>query len=189
MIGPEGEQLGILDTREAIRQAESYNLDLVQVADKADPPVCKIMDYGKYKYQEKKKSQAAKKKQVVVEIKEIQLRPKTETNDINHKAQRAIEFLDQGDKVKVTVFYRGRELEHVGVGWLTLLEFVKHLDSKAIIDVQPSLDGKRLTATFAPAGNIKKAKPESLSATLVRPRNISEDSFKILAAANVNAGQ
>jgi translation initiation factor IF-3 len=177
VIGPEGDQLGILDTREAIRQAESHGLDLVQVADKADPPVCKIMDYGKYKYQEKKKNQAAKKKQVVVEVKEIQLRPKTETHDINHKAQRAVEFLEEGDKVKVTVFYRGRELEHVGVGWQTLMEFARLLDGKAIIDSQPSLEGKRLMVIFGPG---KKGKPEApLASTMVRPRNIPEETFRL----------
>ncbi len=184
VIGPEGQQLGILDTREAIRQAESYGLDLVQVADKSDPPVCKIMDYGKYKYQEKKKSQVAKKKQVVVEVKEIQLRPKTEVHDISHKSQRAIEFLESGDKVKVTVFYRGRELEHLGVGWDTLLEFAERLEGKASIDSQPSLEGKRLIVIFAP---FKKGKTETLVSTMNRPRNIPENTFVLPTSPLTNS--
>ncbi|MBS1985740.1 MAG: translation initiation factor IF-3 [Bdellovibrionales bacterium] len=174
VIGKDGEQLGILNTREATQLAESMGLDLVQVADKADPPVCKIMDYGKYKYQEKKKNQEAKKKQTVVEIKEIQIRPKTEAHDLHHKAKSALGFLEDGDKVKVTVFYRGREMEHLEVGYRTLLEFAQELNDQAILEAPPKMEGKRLGCLFGPLAPGKKVPPGALVASFPpppRPRN------------------
>ena len=169
VIGKDGEQLGILNTREAVHLAESMSLDLVQVADKADPPVCKIMDYGKYKYQEKKKAQEAKKKQTVVEVKEIQIRPKTELHDLQHKAKSALTFLEEGDKVKVTVFYRGREMEHLEVGWQTLMEFVEQLNDQAVLESMPKMEGKRLGCMFGPVPPGKKIPPGSLRASMPPP--------------------
>lgn len=166
MIGKDGEQLGILDTRQATQLAESLGLDLVEVAGTADPPVCKIMDYGKYKYQEKKKVTAAKKKQVVVELKEIQVRPKTEDHDLSHKAKKALEFLEDGDKVKLIVVFRGRELEHVDKGWTTMLEFVEKLIDKAVIEVSPKMEGKRLSIIFGPIPGGKKLPVGHLLASL-----------------------
>lgn len=144
-------------------------LDLVQVADKADPPVCKIMDYGKYKYEEKKKNQEARKKQTVVEIKEIQIRPKTEMHDLQHKAKSALSFLEEGDKVKVTVFYRGREMEHIEVGWKTLIEFTEVLEDKAILEAPPRMEGKRLACLFGPLPPGKKVPPGALVASFPPP--------------------
>lgn len=169
VIGRDGEQLGILNTREAINIAEGMGLDLVQVAEKADPPVCKIMDYGKFKYQEKKKAQEAKKKQVVVEVKEIQIRPKTELHDLQHKARSALSFLEDGNKVKVTVFYRGREMEHLAVGWQTLIEFAEQLEDKAVLEAYPKMEGKRLGCLFGPVNPNKKAAPGSLVASFPPP--------------------
>lgn len=174
VIGPEGEQLGLLDTREAVRQAQEKGLDLVQVADKADPPVCKIMDYGKFKYQEKKKAQASKKKQVTSELKEIQIRPKTENHDLEHKAKRAIGFLEDGNKVKVIVFYRGREMEHLDVGWVTLQEYIQKMEGAGMIDLQPKMEGKRLVCIIAPISPAKKKQAENLVGTLIRPRIIRD---------------
>jgi translation initiation factor IF-3 len=168
VIGKDGEQLGILNTREAVQLADSMSLDLVQVADKADPPVCKIMDYGKYKYEEKKKTKEARKKQTVVEVKEIQIRPKTETHDIRHKAKSAIGFLEEGDKVKVTVFYRGREMEHLEVGWQTLKEFLEELQDRAVLETNPKMEGKRLGCMLASATG-KKLAPGHLIASLPPP--------------------
>jgi translation initiation factor IF-3 len=142
------------------------NLDLVEVAAKSDPPVCKIIDYGKYKYQEKKKAQVAKKNQVIVEVKEIQIRPKTEDHDLDHKARSAIGFLEEGDKVKVTVFYRGRELEHIETGWQTLLEFTEKLQDKAILESNPKMEGKRLGCLFGPVPPGKKLNPGHLLASM-----------------------
>ncbi len=166
VIGSEGEQLGILDTREARSMAESQGLDLVQVAANTDPPVCKILDYGKFKYEEKKKQKVAKKKQVHIEIKEIQLRPKTDTHDLDHKAKSALKFLEDGDKVKVTVFYRGRELQHIQGGWDTLNEFTVRLQDKAVIEVMPKMEGRRLSCQFSPVPVGKKLPPGHLAASM-----------------------
>src|ERR1700733_10155454 len=112
VIGADGNQLGVLQTHEAMRMALEQGLDLVEVNPKADPPVCKILDFGKYKYEEKKKTAEAKRKQTVVEIKEIKLRPKTDDHDINFKVKAARRFLESGHKVKITVRFRGREITH-----------------------------------------------------------------------------
>jgi len=156
VIGKDGEQLGILDVRKAIQLAEDLGMDLVQVAEKADPPVCKIMDYGKHKYQEKKKAQIAKKNQVVVELKEVQIRPKTEAHDMEHKAKRAIGFLNENNKVKVVVFYRGREMEHLDVGWETLKAFIAKIGDIAVLELKPKMEGRRLTCVIAPVPAGKK---------------------------------
>ncbi len=171
VIGKDGEQLGILDTREAVRLAKENNLDLVEVAGKADPPVCKIIDYGKYKYQEKKKSQAAKKKQVVVEVKEVQIRPKTEDHDLSHKAAKAIKFLEQGNKVKCTVFYRGRELQYLDAGWDTLIAFAQKLEGKALLDLKPKFEGRRIMTIFAPIPPAKKVAEGELMSAMEKPKN------------------
>jgi translation initiation factor IF-3 len=166
VIGSEGEQLGIMDTREARSLAESQGLDLVQVAATSDPPVCKILDYGKFKYEEKKKQKVAKKKQIQIEIKEIQLRPKTDVHDLDHKAKSAVKFLEEGDKVKVTVFYRGRELQHIQGGWDTLNEFTARLQDKATIEVMPKMEGRRLSCQFTPLPPNKKLPPGHLLSTM-----------------------
>ncbi|MEZ4816235.1 MAG: translation initiation factor IF-3 [Bdellovibrionota bacterium] len=172
VIGTEGEQMGIMDTREAVRLAEGMGLDLVLMADNADPPVCRITDVGKLKYQEKKKLQAAKKKQVVIEIKEIQFRPKTEAHDLEHKGKRAIEFLGDGDKVKIVVVYRGRELEHLKVGWETLKAFITKIGDVAVIDSKPKMEGKRLTCIIGPLPQGKKFNPGHLLASLEMPHQV-----------------
>lgn len=162
MIGKEGEQLGILDTRKAIELAAGMGLDLVAVAEKSDPPVCKIMDYGKYKYQQKKKVQEAKKNQVIVEVKEIQLRPKTDQHDLDHKAKSVLGFLEEGDKAKVAVFFRGREMEFVQMGFETLRLFTTKLLDKAILESPPRFEGRRLWCIFAPIPTGKKLAPGHL---------------------------
>lgn len=170
VIGKDGEQLGILDTRQAVQLAESMGLDLVEVANNADPPVCKIMDYGKFKYEEKKKTQHSKKKQVVIELKEIQIRPKTDQHDLNHKAKSTLGFLADGDKAKVTVVFRGRELEHVDMGWETMVEFLMKLNDQAICEVPPRLEGKRLSCILAPLPQGKKLAVGGLLLSMPKPR-------------------
>ena len=123
VIGPEGEQLGILGRNEAIAMAKEHGLDLVEVAATADPPVCRVMDYGKFKYETQKKKQEAKKRQTVVQIKEIKVRPKTDDHDFDTKVRHIKRFLEDGDRVKVTVFFRGREIVHKDRG-LSILERV-----------------------------------------------------------------
>lgn len=184
VIGVEGEQLGILDTREAIRMAEDKGLDLVLVAEGSDPPVCRITDVGKLKYQEKKKQQAAKKKQVSIEIKEIQFRPKTEKHDLEHKSKRALEFLSEGDKVKVVVVYRGRELEHLAIGWETLKSFIVLLNDQASFDARPKMEGKRLAMTLSPLPQGKKLTPGQLLASMEMPNEVMRSIRKNEALLN-----
>ena len=172
VIGTEGEQMGIMDTREAVRLAESLGMDLVLMAENSDPPVCRITDVGKLKYQEKKKQQAAKKKQSVIEIKEIQFRPKTENHDLEHKSKRAIDFLAEGDKVKVVVVYRGRELEHLKFGWETMKAFIAKINDGAVIDSKPKMEGKRLACIIGPIPAGKKPAPGHLLASLEMPDQV-----------------
>lgn len=162
MIGKDGEQLGILDTRQARDIATDLGLDLVNVAPNSDPPVCKIMDYGKFKYEEKKKQKAAKKKQVIVEVKEVQIRPKTDEHDLSHKAKNTLKFLAEGNKTKITVFYRGRELQNIAMGWQTLQDFAKLLEDQAILESAPKMEGKRLSCLLGPVPPGKKVAPGTL---------------------------
>ncbi len=144
--------------------AQELGMDLVNVSPQADPPVCKIMDYGKFKYEEKKKQSAAKKKQVIVEVKEIQLRPKTDNHDLEHKAKNTLKFLSDGNKTKVTVFYRGRELQNISMGWATLQDFAKLLNDQAILEAPPKMEGKRLSCLLGPVPTGKKVAPGTLVA-------------------------
>ncbi len=162
MIGKDGEQLGILDTRVARDMAQEMGVDLVNVSPTTDPPVCKIMDYGKFKYEEKKKQKVAKQKQVVVEVKEVQLRPKTDLHDLEHKAKNTLKFLAEGNKTKVTVFYRGRELQNIAMGWQTLQDFAKLLDDQATLEAPPKMEGKRLSCLVGPVPKGKKVAPGTL---------------------------
>jgi len=136
--------------------AEEVGLDLVEISAKSDPPVCKIMDFGKYKYEMQKKARAAKKNQVVVELKEIQIRPKTETHDLQHKAKSCLGFLADANKCKLIVFYRRFELNRIEVGWETMTEFVEHLQDKAILETPPKFEGRRLACIFGPIPAGKK---------------------------------
>ena len=143
VIGPEGEQLGILGRNEAIAMAKELGLDLVEVAATADPPVCRVMDYGKFKYETQKKKQEAKKRQTVVQIKEIKVRPKTDDHDFKR-------FLEDGDRVKVTVFFRGREIVHKDRG-LSILERVI-ADTKDVgkVEQEPRAEGRTLQMLLTP---------------------------------------
>jgi translation initiation factor IF-3 len=125
VIDPEGRQLGILPLAEALRIAAGFELDLVEVSSKSDPPVCRIMDYGKFKYQQSKKAHDAKKKQAVVHIKEVKMRPKTEEHDFQFKLKHIERFLKDGDKIKVTIFFRGREIAFPDHGRIMLKRFRK----------------------------------------------------------------
>ena len=141
LIGSDGEQLGIMSSREALKKAEEAELDLIKIAPKAQPPVCKIMDYGKYRYELQKKEKEAKKKQKSVEIKEIRLSPNVEINDLKTKANNARKFLEKGDKVKVTLRFRGREMAHISSSAHVLDDFAKLLeDSK-----KAKLEGRNMT--------------------------------------------
>ena len=150
VIGPENDQLGILSIEEALRQAEEVGLDLVEVAEKADPPVCKIMDYGQFKYQQSKRQHEAKKNQKVVHLKEIKLRPKTEEHDFQFKLKHAIDFVEEGDKVKVTVMFRGREMSHQDLGRRLMEKFVEHIGEIAQVESPAKMEGRTLSMILAP---------------------------------------
>jgi translation initiation factor IF-3 len=150
VIGEDGEMLGIMQTHEALRRAQERGLDLVEVNPKADPPVCKILDFGKYKYDEKKKAREAKRKQSVVEIKEIKLRPKTDDHDLEFKTRAAHRFLGAGHKVKFTVRFRGREITHPEKAQEQLDWIVQHCEEIANVEVRPMMEQRTMTLMMAP---------------------------------------
>lgn len=150
LISPDGEQLGIKPTVEAQRIADEMSLDLVEVAPRADPPVCKIMDYGKYKYQQSQKWKAAKKKQSVVVVKEMKMRPKIDTHDYNTKKRHIERFLRHGDKVKVTIMFRGREMSHTELGRQLLDQLTEELEDIAVVESKPKQDGRNMVMVLAP---------------------------------------
>ncbi len=150
VIDPSGKQLGIMDTREALNIAYEHGLDLVEVAPQADPPVCKIMDYGKYVYQQQKKLQEAKKKQVQVQLKEVKLRPKTDEHDLNTKMNHIKRFLKKGDRCKVTVSFRGREIIHKEQGEEVLKSIINQLEEIAKIDQGPKFEGRNMFVILSP---------------------------------------
>jgi translation initiation factor IF-3 len=145
VINSDGEQLGVLDTREAIKRAEEQGLDLVEVAPTAKPPVCRIMDFGKYKYEMAKKAAESRKHQTVIVVKEIKLRPRTDDHDVNFKMNNIKRFLEEGNKVKVTVMFRGREMAHIDHGRAVLERIVSELQNDAIIEQPPRLEGRNMT--------------------------------------------
>jgi translation initiation factor IF-3 len=150
VIGPEGEPLGILQTHEALSMAESQLLDLVEVSPTAVPPVCRIMDYGKFKYQQSKKMQEAKKKQVQVQLKEVKLRPKTDEHDLIFKIKHVRRFLEEGNKAKITLVFRGREITHMEYGQRALDRFAHDLEDVAVIEVRPKMEGRSMFMIVAP---------------------------------------
>lgn len=150
LIGSDNSQLGILPTKEALRMAEEKELDLVLIAPTAAPPVCKIMDLGKFIYEQQKKDKEAKKKQKVVNIKEVRLSPNIEEHDISIKANNARKFLLDGDKVKVTIRFRGREAEYSHIGFGILQSFSNRLDEVCIIEKPSKLEGKNMIMILAP---------------------------------------
>ncbi|MBR6466572.1 MAG: translation initiation factor IF-3 [Desulfovibrio sp.] len=144
VIGAEGEQLGILQRSEAIAMAQEVGCDLVEVSSNSEPPVCRIMDYGKFKYEQQKKKQDAKKRQAVVQVKEIKVRPKTDEHDYETKVKHIRRFLEDGDRCKVTVFFRGREIVHKDRGLDILERIVKDLEEVAKVDQEPRAEGRTL---------------------------------------------
>jgi translation initiation factor IF-3 len=149
LIDDEGNQKGIVPTLEALKMAKDKDLDLIEVSPNANPPVCKILDYGKYRFEQEKKLRDAKKNQKVLKLKEIRMQPKIGSGDLDTKAKHVQEFLNQGDKVKVTIRFRGRELAHTELGYDVLQEVLKRLTSAYVIEKQPAMDGKFMSMTLA----------------------------------------
>ena len=144
LIGEDGEQLGIMSARDAMKLAREANLDLVKIAPTAKPPVCKIIDYGKYRYEQARREKEARKKHKTIEVKEIRLSPNIDTNDLNTKVNQARKFVSGGNKVKVAVRFRGRELAHTAVGKTILEDFAQKLSDIAVIDKPAKLEGKSM---------------------------------------------
>jgi len=149
-IDPDGEQLGVLDTFDAIRKAEDFGLDLVEVQPNADPPVCKILDYGKFKYEAQKRANEARKKQKIVEVKEIKLRPNIDEHDYQVKMRNVQKFLNAGDKVKVTLRFRGREMAHQELGANVLTRVREETDEFAKVEAMPKMEGRQMIMVLAP---------------------------------------
>jgi len=150
VIAPDGEQLGIIDVADALNKAEEFGLDLVEVAPNADPPVCKIMDYGKYRYEESKKDHERKKKQATVVVKEVKLRPKTESHDLAHKVRNLKSFLDEKCKVKVTIMFRGREITHPEQARSLIDKILEMLGDSVIVEQAAKFEGRNMTMVIAP---------------------------------------
>ena len=149
-INPDGVQLGVLDTREAILKAEEFGLDLVEVQPNVDPPVCKILDYGKYKYEAQKRANEARKKQKIIEVKEIKLRPNIDEHDYQVKMRNIVKFLTGGDKVKVTLRFRGREMAHQELGANVLTRVREETEEIAKIEAMPKMEGRQMIMVLAP---------------------------------------
>ena len=145
MIGSDGEQLGIMSAKEAMFKAQAAGLDLVKIAPQAKPPVCKIIDYGKYRYELARKEKEAKKKQKVIDIKEIRLSPNIDTNDLNTKIGAARKFLTKGDRVKITLRFRGREMAHMNNSKHILDDIAQSLSDIAVVEKAPKVEGRSMT--------------------------------------------
>ena len=150
VISSNGENLGILNTNEAIAMAKEEGLDLIEIAPNAKPPVCKIMDLGRYKYIQQKKAQEAKKKQKVVEVKEVKLRIKIEEHDYQIKKKHAERFLNDGNKAKITIMFRGREVTHSQLGRKLIDRMIEELDEFGVVEQEPNLEGRNMTVLIGP---------------------------------------
>jgi translation initiation factor IF-3 len=150
LIGIEGEQLGIIKTFDAVRMAEQADVDLVEIAPNADPPVCRLMDYGKFKYQEQKRQAEARAKQKIIQVKEVKFRPGTDEGDYQVKLKNLKRFLDEGDKAKVTLRFRGREMAHQELGMRVLERVRDDLLELAVVEAMPRLEGRQMVMVLSP---------------------------------------
>jgi translation initiation factor IF-3 len=158
LIGGEGEQVGVVTTEQALRMAKELGVDLVEVAPEAKPPVCRIMDFGKYLYQQKKKTQESRKKQKVYQVKEVKFRPNIDDHDYDFKLRNALRFLEEGDKVKATVQFRGREMARTDLGYTLMNRVLKDLGERAVAENTPEMAGNRMHLIIAPGKNLKAEK-------------------------------
>jgi translation initiation factor IF-3 len=168
LVGIEGEQLGIVETPDAMRMAQDAGVDLVEVAATARPPVCRLMDYGKFKYLQKKQKQEAKRKSTQIEVKEVKFRPKTEKHDFDTKMNRARKFLGDGNRVKVTIMFRGRELAYTDVQRRRLMDIAELLGDIAQVDVTPRMEGRTMSMMLNPSRK-GQSKPQAKDAGAGKP--------------------
>ena len=157
LIGPEGEQLGVLTLSDALKSAYDQGLDLVEVAGSADPPVCRILDYGKFRYEQSKKERESRKGQKNVELREVRMRPRIGEHDIEFKSKMVRQFLEEGHKVKMTVQFRGREITHPEFAMALMRRVAESLAEQAKLEKAPSMEGRSMTMVLAPAGNKRPA--------------------------------
>ena len=161
LVDADGSQAGVVPVEEALRRAQEQNLDLVEVAPTAKPPVCRIMDFGKFLYQAKKKAHESKKKQKIIHVKEVKFRPNIDEHDYDFKLKNAVRFLEDGDKVKATVQFRGREMARQDLGHKLLRRFAEDLGERAVLESSPEMAGNRMHVIFGPprTGGVKKTSP------------------------------
>ena len=194
LIDEEGQQVGVIQTRDALEMARQRGLDLVEVAPNAIPPVCRLMDYGKFRYEQSRKERESRKNQHVVELKEVRIRPKIDDHDLDTKGRQAAKFLDGGDKVKLTVLFRGREMAHPDIGKRLLDELAEMLKPHGTIEQTPRMEGRTMTMHFAPTkakqsqgerGGGSGSGGERPPATSNRPRDPETAMAQALAQAGV----
>ena len=173
VVGPAGEQLGVLTIEAALEQANQFGMDLVEVNPMAKPPVCKIMDYGRFKYEEKKRASEAKKKQVVVHLKEVKLRPKTEEHDYEFKVRNVKRFLEEGNKARITIMFRGREITHKELGQALLEDVIKDVKEVGVVEQVPRMEGRQMFMILAPNPKVAQRARE-----LARQRAAQQESEK-----------
>ena len=180
VIGDEGEQLGVMDIRDAIRTAREKGLDLVEVAATADPPVCRIIDFGKFQYEAKKKANEAKKKQSVIVVKEVKFRPGTDDHDYDYRMKHAREWLAEGDKVKATIWFRGREMTHRELGARILAKLEGDLQDIGEVEARPRMEGNQMFIIFGPKRHKGSVKPDR-PAMPATPRPVAEPTTRAAA--------
>jgi translation initiation factor IF-3 len=168
VVSEDGEEFGVMDTRDAIRAAREKGMDLVEVAPNAEPPVCKIIDYGRFQYLAKKKANEAKKKQVVIVVKEVKFRPGTDEHDYSYRMKHARQWLQEGDKVKATIWFRGREMTHRELGARILDKLEKDLADISEVEMRPRMEGNQMFIFFGPKRHKGGAKPDRPSAAPVQ---------------------
>jgi translation initiation factor IF-3 len=161
LLGIEGEQLGIVNTLEAVRMAEEAGVDLVEIAPNAEPPVCRLMDYGKFKYQEQKRLAEARAKQKIIQVKEVKFRPATDEGDYQVKLRNLKRFLEEGDKAKVTLRFRGREMAHQELGMRVLERVRDDLVDMASVEAMPKLEGRQMVMVLSPRKKAPAGKAEA----------------------------
>jgi len=169
LVAEDGAQLGIVPVADALRAAEEQDVDLVEIAPLANPPVCKLMDYGKFRYREQKKAHEAKLKQKQIQIKEIKFRPRTDDGDYRIKLNKLIEFLEEGDKAKVTLRFRGREMAHQEFGKRVLERVKADLEEIGVVEQFPKMEGRQMVMVIAPKKKVPAVKPKKASAAKTEP--------------------
>ena len=187
LVGEKGEQLGVMPLVQARELARKANLDIVEVAATSVPPVCRLLDYGKFKYEQQKKEQQAKKNQKVTTLREIRLRPKIGIHDFDFKARTAKKLLTDGAKVKVTLLFRGREISHPELGWKMLQRMMETLADTGMLERQPIMEGRRMHIIIAPIGSKPKVKIETKTETKTAAKSETKTEVKEKAEAKTEA--